>query len=165
MGALGGFSGYGDLMILLNASSYGVYLVIVKPLMKKYNPITVIRWAFTFGLIMVLPFGISQWHEINWNMGFEEYWRIAFIVLATTFVTYLLTVYSLGKVSPTLVSAYIYIQPILATLIAVLNKQEKLEPFVIIYGMMIFLGVFLVSIPIKKTNGNQILKKDFSDNS
>ncbi|MCB9189158.1 MAG: DMT family transporter [Flavobacteriales bacterium] len=159
MGAIGGFSGYGDLMILLNASSYGVYLVIVKPLMKKYNPITVIRWAFTFGLIMVLPFGLSQWSQINWEMGFPQYWRITFIVLATTFLTYLLTVYSLGKVSPTLVSAYIYIQPILATLIAVINKEEELEPFVVVYGMMIFLGVFLVSIPINKTIGNQNLRK------
>lgn len=150
MGTIGGFSGYGDLMILLNATSYGIYLVIVKPLMKKYDPITVIRWSFTFGLLMVLPFGLSQWGDINWSLNNKQYWEIGFIVLATTFFTYLLTVYSLGKVSPTVVSAYIYIQPVLATWIAVLSGKEELETFVIVYGLMIFLGVFLVSIPIKK---------------
>lgn len=150
MGELGSFTGYGDLMILLNASSYGVYLVLVKPLMKKYNPLTVIRWAFTFGFFMVLPFGFYQWADINWNWDFEVWWKVIFIVLATTFLTYLLTVYSLGKVSPTIVSAYIYIQPVLATVIAVLTGKEKLETFVVLYGLMIFTGVFLVSIPIKK---------------
>lgn len=150
MGVIGGFSGYGDLMILLNATSYGIYLVIVKPLMKKYDPITVIRWSFTFGLLMVMPFGLSQWEDINWSLNNKQYWEIGFIVLATTFLSYLLTVYSLGKVSPTIVSAYIYIQPVLATWIAVLSGKEELETFVVVYGLMIFLGVFLVSIPIKK---------------
>lgn len=160
MGGLGELSGYGDLMILLNATSYGIYLVIVKPLMKKYDPVTVIRWSFTFGLVMVLPFGLIQWQDINWNFESKHYWEIGFIVLATTFFTYLLTVYSLGKVSPTIVSAYIYIQPALATLIAVLTGEEELETFVVVYGLMIFLGVFLVSIPLKKNSDNQILAED-----
>lgn len=159
MGAIGKFSGYGDLMILLNATSYGIYLVIAKPLMKKYNPITVIRWAFTFGLLMVLPFGLYQWEDINWAMESHHYWKIGFIVLATTFFTYLLTVYSLEKVSPTIVSAYIYIQPALATMIAVLSGEEKLETFVVVYGLMIFLGVFLVSIPIKKKTKSKDLNQ------
>ncbi|MCB9196932.1 MAG: DMT family transporter [Flavobacteriales bacterium] len=150
-GNIEGISAYGDMMILLNASSYGVYLVIVKPLMKKYNPLTVIRWAFTFGLIMVLPFGISQWNGINWDFDFNVIWRIVFIVVATTFFTYLLTVYSLGKVSPTIVSAYIYIQPVLAALIAISLGKENLNANVILYGLMIFSGVFLVSVPIKRT--------------
>lgn len=145
-----GISVYGDLMILLNASSYGVYLVIVKPLMKKYHPLTVIRWAFTFGLIMVIPFGWSQWGGVNWDMHWEQIWRVLFIVVATTFFTYLLTVYSLGKVSPTLVSAYIYIQPILAALLAMLLGKEELNIQVVLYGMMIFSGVFLVSVPFRR---------------
>lgn len=162
MGGLGQLSGYGDLMILLNATSYGVYLVIVKPLMKKYDPITVIRWAFTFGLLMVLPFGLMQWQEINWAFEPKHYWEIGFIVLGTTFFTYLLTVYSLGKVSPTIVSAYIYIQPALATMIAVLTGEEKLETFVVVYGMMIFLGVFLVSVPMKKKSDSRAITGDIT---
>ena len=50
---------WGDLLIFLNASSYGLYLITVKPLMSKYHPITVIKWVFTFGLIGVIPFGLS----------------------------------------------------------------------------------------------------------
>ncbi len=146
-------SSYGDLLILLNASSYGIYLVIVKPLMKKYNPLTVIRWTFTFGLLFVIPFGLFQWNEIVWTFPTDIIWKILFIIFAMTFLTYLLTVYGLGKVSPTVVSAYIYIQPILATMIALYQQKEVLTITTIIYGTLIFIGVFLVSVPlVKKSN-------------
>ena len=141
---------YGDMFILLNACSHGVYLVIVKPLMKKYNPVTIITWAFTMGLIMVLPFGLSQWNEINWSFPPHIQLKIAFIIFAMTFLTYLLNIYGLGKVSPTVVSAYIYSQPILATIIAVANQKEELALTTVLFGLMIFLGVFLVSVPLKK---------------
>jgi len=141
---------YGDMFILLNATSYGIYLVLVKPLMKKYNPITIITWAFTFGLIMVLPFGLSQWSEINWSFPADIQWKIAFIILAMTFFTYLLNIYGLGKVSPTVVSAYIYLQPILATIIALAKQKEELAFTTVLFGLMIFVGVFLVSVPLNK---------------
>jgi len=61
-----GFEGsLGDLFILINAMSYGIYLVLVKPLMLRYSPLTVIRWVFTFGLLYVLPLGFSQFQEIE----------------------------------------------------------------------------------------------------
>ncbi len=158
--ASGKISYYGDLMILLNATSYGFYLVLVKPLMKKYHPLTVIRWAFTFGLLMVIPFGLSQWDQINWDFTPKILAEVIFIVMATTFLTYLLTVYSLGKVSPTIVSAYIYIQPVLAAMIAIMLGEEQLTFNIVVYGLMIFLGVFLVSVPIKKRRDNLILKDE-----
>ena len=58
---------FGDLLIFLNASSYGLYLISVKPLMSKYQPITVIKWVFTFGLIGVIPFGSYQLDQVNYH--------------------------------------------------------------------------------------------------
>jgi drug/metabolite transporter (DMT)-like permease len=144
-----GSTSYGNLLILLNASSYGIYLVIVKPLMATYAPLQVIKWVFTFGLIMVLPFGLSQFNAINWDFTPKIISLIIFIILFMTFFTYLLTIYGLGKVSPVVVSAYIYIQPVLASIIAVTNKNEQLAPLTIVYGLLIMMGVFLVSIPKK----------------
>jgi drug/metabolite transporter (DMT)-like permease len=141
---------YGDVLILLNASSYGIYLVLVKPLMAKYSPLQVIKWVFTFGWIMVVPFGLTQLGDIQWNFPPDILLKIIFIILFMTFFTYLLTVYGLGKVSPVVVSAYIYIQPILATLLAVLQQKEQLSPTTVLYGLLIMIGVFLVSLP-KKT--------------
>lgn len=140
---------YGDMLILLNATAYGIYLVLVKPLMKKYSPITVITYAFTFGLLIIMPFGLSQWNDINWAFPLDIQLKIAFIIFAMTFLTYLLNIYGLGKVSPTVVSAYIYLQPILATIIAVAQQKEKLALSTVLFGLMIFVGVFLVSVPLK----------------
>jgi drug/metabolite transporter (DMT)-like permease len=145
----GQHSAYGDILILLNASSYGIYLVLVKPLMAKYSPLQVIKWVFTFGLLMVLPFGLYQFDTINWSFPPDIWLKIIFIILFMTFFTYLLTVYGLGKVSPVVVSAYIYIQPVLATLIAIIQQKENLTLSTLIYGTFIMLGVFLVSLPKK----------------
>lgn len=148
---------YGNLLVFLNASSYGLYLVIVKPLMQHYRPITVIKYVFTFGLIFTIPFGLSQTNEVVYPFPSDVWLKIGFIVFFTTFITYLFTVYALGKVSPTVVSSYIYLQPILTALIASIEGIEKLTFFKIICGLMIFLGVFLIGFkPAKrKETSNQ----------
>ena len=109
-----GFEGsLGDLFILINAMSYGIYLVLVKPLMLRYSPLTVIRWVFTFGLLYVLPLGFSQFQEIEFEGFSQQIWlEVLFVIIFTTFLTYLLNVYALKKVSPTVVSFYIYLQPL-----------------------------------------------------
>jgi drug/metabolite transporter (DMT)-like permease len=145
----GSQSAYGDLLILLNACSYGFYLVLVKPLMKKYNPLTVIRWSFTFGLLFALPFGLSGIQDINWSLDSVAVAKVSFVIFAMTFLTYLLTVYSLNKVSPTVVSAYVYLQPVLATILALSYETELLTLELVVYASFIFTGVFLVSLPSK----------------
>ena len=84
----GGLESYaswqGDLMVLLNAASYGVYLVAVKPLMAKYRPLTVISWVFLFGGLMAFPVGASQAAAIEWSTFSTKDWLSAgFVVLFT----------------------------------------------------------------------------------
>ena len=103
----------GDLMVLLNAASYGVYLVAVKPLMAKYRPLTVISWVFLFGGLMAFPVGAGQAAAIESTFSTQDWLSVGFVVLFTTFLVYLLNIYALGKVQPTVVSIYIYLQPLL----------------------------------------------------
>ena len=53
---------YGDMLILINSFSWALFVVLVKPLMKKYNTFTVVKWIFLFGFIYVLPFEIGRAH-------------------------------------------------------------------------------------------------------
>lgn len=140
----------GDILIFLNATSFGLYLVIVKPLMHKYSPITVIKWVFTFGLIGVLPFGIYEVQEVNWKMSNEIILKIGFVIFFTTYLCYLFNIYGVKHVSPTIVSTYIYLQPLLTSFIAVLNEREELEIKGIVCSILIFAGVYLVSISTDK---------------
>ena len=140
---------WGDLLILLNATCYGIYLILAKPLMSKYSPLTIIKWVFTFGLLFVFPFGFSQVDTINWIMPTEIVLEIIYVIVFTTFFAYLLNIYGLKKVSPTVASSFIYLQPILTSLIAVCLVGETLDWQKVVFGIIIFLGVFIVSIPQK----------------
>ena len=136
----------GDVFVLMNATSYAIYLVIAKPLMTKYRPIIVIRWIFLIGLLVVFPFGISEFTEINWHMfSFKEYAAVAFIVICCTFFTYLWNIYALRILSPATAGAYIYLQPVFAALIAVFFYFEHLSWTKVIASIFIFAGVYFVS--------------------
>ena len=136
----------GNLFIFLNALSYGIYLVIAVPLMKKYKPVTVITWVFTFGIVFVFPFGINDFLQIKWNTFSSTIWfEFSFVVVATTFLAYLFNIYGLKKLSPTAVSTYIYLQPLLATLFAVWLGKDELDVIKIVAACLIFSGVYLVS--------------------
>ena len=136
----------GDLMIFLNATSYAIYLIIVKDLLRKYHPLTVIKWVFLFGLIFVLPFGAPTLTEIAWSSFPTSIWlATGYVLLFTTFFAYLLNVNALRVIPASTVSFYIYLQPILATIIAVFLGKDQFELGDLLLLSMIFLGVFLVS--------------------
>lgn len=136
----------GDMFIFLNALSYGVYLVIAVPLMRKYKPLTVIKWVFTFGAIFVIPFSIKEFTLIEWSSFSPEIWsKFTFVVIGTTFLAYLLNIYGLKKLNPTVVSTYIYLQPVLAASFAIWAGKDSLDWIKIIAVILIFSGVYLVS--------------------
>ena len=136
----------GNIMVFFNASSYAVYLVLVKPLMQKYKPITVISWVFLFGIIFIIPFGWSDFQAIQWaTMPSGILWRVAFVVVGTTFLAYLFNIYGLKTLNPSTVSTYIYLQPVLASIVAIIASSDSLDLTKICSTVLIFLGVYLVS--------------------
>lgn len=136
----------GNIMVFFNASSYAVYLVLVKPLMQKYKPITVISWVFLFGILFVIPFSWSDFQAIQWaTMPSGILWRVAFVVVGTTFLAYLFNIYGLKTLNPSTVSTYIYLQPVLASIVAIIASSDSLDLTKICSTVFIFLGVYLVS--------------------
>ncbi len=136
----------GDLLILINSASYGIYLVLVKPLMVKYSPLTIIKWVFSFGFLYVLPFGFIEFTQIDWKeMPLNIWMSVLFVVIATTFIAYSLNIYALKHVSPVIVSYYIYLQPLLATAFALFLGKDELSLIKIVSALFIFTGVYLVS--------------------
>ena len=140
----------GDLFVFLNATSYAIYLVLVKPLMQKYKPMTVIKWVFLFGFIYVLPFGWTQFQEIEWaTFTTNIWWAFGFVVVGTTFLAYLFNIFGLKELSPSVVSIYIYSQPLIASIMAIALQKDELSMEKILAALLIFSGVYLVST--KKT--------------
>jgi drug/metabolite transporter (DMT)-like permease len=144
---------FGDLLVFLNAACFGIYLVLVKPLMEKYKPITVVKWAFLFGFLFVIPFGFGQFTEINWGeMPTKIYLEILYVVVGTTFLAYLFNNFALKRVQPTVVSIYIYSQPLIASVFSLLLGKDEITWIKILSAILIFFGVYLVSRPdVRKT--------------
>lgn len=136
----------GDLMTLINSVSWAIFVVMVKPIMTKYNTVTAMRWMFLYGAIYILPIGIVDTLHTDWG-GFTQqaFFALAFVVVMTTFVAYFLNIYGLQELSPNTVSAYIYLQPFLASVFAIMVGGDHLTPIKIISGILIILGLYLVT--------------------
>ncbi len=136
----------GDLLVLINGASYGCYLVLVKPLMKKYKPLTVVTWVFTLSIVMVLPIGMSDIFEaLRVTFPPKAIWSIVYVVFGVTILAYFLNIWSLIRVNASVVGAFIYLQPIFATLNAILFFGEVLLLKHIVASLFIFSGVWLVT--------------------
>jgi drug/metabolite transporter (DMT)-like permease len=139
-------AGLGNFLVLVNAISYGFYLIIVKKLMDKYNAFTFVKWIYLFGFIMVLPFGWSQFQTVEWALvPMDICWKIGFVVIFSTFLTYLLNLLSMKELKPTTVAVFIYLQPLFATIFAISLGKDELSLVKIGSAVLIFVGVYLVT--------------------
>jgi len=144
----------GNLLVFTNAFSYGIYLVIVKKLMDKYNAFTFVKWIYTFGFIMVLPFGWNEFQAVQWAIvPVDILWKIGFVVVFSTFITYLFNLLSMRELNPTTIAVFVYLQPFFATIFAIGLGKDELSLVKIISALLIFVGVYLVTQ--KKVNSAQ----------
>ena len=136
----------GDLMIFVNAFLYGLYLVLVKPLAQKHHPIVLFKWISLYGLIFISPFCFTDFSNENWLSLPNNIWLLLlYVCVAATFFTYLLNTYALKIANASLVGIYIYVQPIVATVIAIGIGQEFFDLSKLFIAIYIFIGVYLVS--------------------
>lgn len=136
----------GNLLFVLNAISYSFYLILVKPLVAKYKPVTLLKFFFLIAFFINLPIGYSDLTEVSWGeLGFSEVGQMAFVVVATTFLTYLFNIFALKQLSPSTVGVFIYLQPVVATVFAILVGADTLNALRIGAAVLIFTGVYLTT--------------------
>ena len=137
---------WGDILIIINATSYSAYFILVKPLMKHYSPLHVIRWVFSFGFLMILPFGFQDTINIDWNLfEWQHYAALFTIIFFGTFLGYFFNAYGIQHIGAGNAGSYIYTQPVFAVLIAIVLLGETMSWDKVLAGLLIFAGVFLVS--------------------
>ena len=137
---------FGNILLLINAISFGAYLVIVKPITKKYHTITLMKWMFLLGMIYTFPFTYNEFSQVSWSsLPFEAIWRMSFVVIGTTFLTYMLNVYALKKLPPTVIGSLTYLQPLITIIYAVITGNDILDSVKFFACILVFIGVYLVS--------------------
>jgi drug/metabolite transporter (DMT)-like permease len=140
----------GDMLIVTSNLLYSIYMVISRPLSQRYSAVSIMKWMFLFSTLMLTPFmyrdvlDASAFHHaaIKW----EEIFRIVFVLVGGTFVPYLLIPMSLKRLRPTTVSMYSYIQPIVASMLAVMVGQGNFTVEKLFAALLVFTGVYLVTM-------------------
>ena len=136
----------GNFLFIVNASAYGLYMIYVKPLSEKYNTIHLLKWLFLMGLVMTTPFTLPELMAVDFHqIPLSIWWRIGFVVLGTTFMTYLLMVYAIRHLRATSLSVFTYLQPIIGIVYAVLVGADFMTPIKWIAMSFVLVGVYLVT--------------------
>jgi drug/metabolite transporter (DMT)-like permease len=143
---VGGGSIQGNLYIFINITFWALYLVLVKPLLHKYSVVTVMKWLFLFGFIFSLPFTLPSMDHINWP-GFtaNAWFYLLYIIIGSTYLAYFLTNFALRTLSPTVTSYYIFLQPMIVSIGAIIMGTSALSVPKILAGILIIAGAWLVS--------------------
>jgi drug/metabolite transporter (DMT)-like permease len=137
---------FGDLLLLLNSVAFAIYLAFARSLMLKYNTIVVLKWVFLFGAILYFPFGIREFLEIQWKvMPIHVIVGLLYIILITTFLNYFLMNFALKKLRSTVVSIYLYTQPVIAAVTSIIFGVDKPTLISMSSCALVFIGVYLVS--------------------
>lgn len=144
----------GDLFIIVNCFFYATYIAVSKQLIQHYGALKSMAWLFLFGSIVTVPLGVYSMREVN--LGSVPGWTwfaVAMIVIFPTILAYYLNAWALARVSPGVVAIYIYLQPLIGFISAVIFLNEHFTLRVVLAAILIFAGLFLVT---RKSKGNQI---------
>lgn len=136
----------GNLLVAVSAGAYAVYLTLIRPLLQKYHPLTILKWLFAFGMLYLLPVWGMGLTQIQWAEFTPDVWvALGFILICITFITFLLNTFALKILDASIVSTYIYTTPLLTALIAVVADGASFSVSLILASILILFGGFLVS--------------------
>lgn len=144
----GGRSGHplGDAICLFSQFSVSFYFVFFSGVIQKYHPLVLMRWLFLLSALLTLPF---WWHEIRslpWpQLGMPEILGTGYVVLFGSFISYLLMIVGQRYLEPPTVTAYNYIQPIIAACAGIMLGVDELSWQKVVAVVLIAAGVWAIS--------------------
>ena len=140
---------WGDMLMLLNQLMYSVYLVLSKPLSRRYSPVIMMKWMFLFSTLALAPFCLQymqyvpMFHRETFNVS--QLYALLYLLFGATFVSFMLIPMAWKQIRPTTVSMYNYVQPIIASAIAVAVGQDTFSMQKLLSAALVFVGVYLVT--------------------
>lgn len=140
----------GNTLIFVNAISYSFYIILAKKLTARYNVFTLMKWLYFFGVIYITPFAYTEIIAFDpFTASTSTLILIGYVVLFATFGTYMLNIIAIKTLKPSVVAVFVYLQPLLTTIIALALGKDEINIYKIGAGLLIFAGVFITSIPKK----------------
>ncbi|MDD2191414.1 MAG: DMT family transporter [Bacteroidales bacterium] len=136
----------GNMLCLLSSTSYAAYLVFFRDFIKTKHPITIMKWMFLFSMVILAPITLPTALETDVSRITPIiYSQIFYVVVMSTFLTYLLIPIGQKNLRPTTLTMYNYLQPIIAAVVAIVMVQDKFGLDKILSAVLVFLGVYIVT--------------------
>jgi drug/metabolite transporter (DMT)-like permease len=137
---------FGNFLFIINATSFGIYLILVKKLLEKYHPFLALKWMFTIGFLITLPFTFSEFTKVEWHaLPIDIIGAILYVILGTTFCTYVFNAFALKQLKASTVGAFSYLQPLIGVFFAIIAGKDHLNTLKLVAMFLVLLGVYLVS--------------------
>lgn len=136
----------GDLLVVLNSLSYGIYVAISKEIITRNGAMRSIMWIFIFAAIVCVPLGAYSMSAVDVAAVGSTIWlAVLYVAVIGTTIPYLLNAWALARVNPSTVAVFVYMQPVIGFLLAVVFLGEHIGPTFIAAAILVFAGVFLVT--------------------
>lgn len=144
---LGGRGVVGDLLVIGNSIAYALYLVLVRDLVAKHGSVRVVAIGFAVGALLATPLGLPALIAQAPALSAETWWLVLYVVLVPTVFTYLANAWALRFARSSVVAIYIYVQPVIAAILAWVFLGETVGPRVLVTVASVFAGIWLVTRP------------------
>lgn len=137
----------GNLAVASGAFFYAFYLIITREISKKYSAVTIMKWMFLYSTIILLPFAFNDIASANifYQSDIKPYFFVGFVLFGATYITYMLMPQVQKRMRPTTMAMYNNLQPLVASFVAIMIGQDRFSIEKIISGVLILLGVYLVT--------------------
>jgi len=136
----------GDMMIIANSLSYGIYVATSKEVITRNGAFRSMMWVFIFASLICVPVGLASLSSIDVSAIETNVWLlVAYIAVFATAAPYLLNAWALARVSPATVAVFVYLQPLIGFILAVIFLAEKIDFRFIIAALLVFAGVFMTT--------------------
>ncbi|WP_373799552.1 DMT family transporter [Bacteroides heparinolyticus] len=143
--ANGNGSIFGDLLCLAAQISFSIYLTVFKGLSQRYSPITLNKWMFVYASICYIPFSYRDVAAIEWSgISASALLQVGYVVVGGSFLAYIFIMSAQRLLRPTVVSMYNYMQPIVASTVAIILGLGVFSPEKGVAIALVFLGVYIV---------------------
>lgn len=136
----------GDLLCLVAQISFSIYLTVFKGLSQQYSPVTLNKWMFVYASICYIPFSYHDIAAIQWSgISTPALFQVGYVVVGGSFLAYICIMTAQRLLRPTVVSMYNYMQPIVASTVAIIIGLGTFSLEKGIAIALVFLGVYIVT--------------------
>jgi drug/metabolite transporter (DMT)-like permease len=136
----------GDLLVLASAFTWGVYSMVNKKISLSYPPLMTILYLFIMMAIIIIPFNLNK-ETINSviHLSSISWVAVLFLGLFCSGTAYVIWAYALREMESAKVGAFLYFEPFVTVLAAWIFLAETITTLMILSGIIITIGVFMVN--------------------